>query len=412
MQPTTHQDRSATTRPAILLASRKRAALGALVALALLLALLAPALTAAQDEPPNSQIHVTAAGETVPGIAARYGVSVAELARANNLTPGRTLRAGTRLVVPAPPGQTGKIHIVRRNETIQQLALRYSVAVQDILLANNLASPSYVFVGQRLLIPVVEPPPAMPTPPPVSTPVPAATPPAPPACSGGCEALTIVSPTLGITVTSPLLVSGLGSAAGGELIVRVLDASGYEIGLGSAAASDKIGVAAPFSGTVTYAVPASSQRGRVQVYSVDPSGGAIEHLTSVVVSLQGAALDAAILELQAALEEEDYDAVNSLLAEQWTLGFFRSEGLALTADQALRQLRQSFLGPGDVTVDLSVDARKLLGDAVIFSSDVTPCHLLHRLGAGRDRRRAAALRHRRRRPDPLDRHVVHLRRHA
>lgn len=383
MQKITSQDRSPAAQPTILSTPRRQAALGALLALTLLLALLAPVLTSAQGEPPESQIHVTAAGETVPGIAARYGVSVVDLARANNLTPGRTLRAGTRLVVPAPPGQTGKVHIVRRNETIQQLAVRYGVTVQDILLANKLASPSYVFVGQRLLIPVVEPPPAMPTPPPVSTPAVTTTPAAPPACTGGCEALTVISPTAGITITSPLLVAGLGSAADGELILRVLDASGYEIGLGSAVADDALGVAAPFSGTVNYAVPASSQRGRVQVYSIDPTDGAIEHLASVVVTLQGAALDAAILALQQALEAKDYDAVESLLAEQWTLGFFRSEGMALTADRTMQQLRQSLLGPGDVTVDLSVDARKLLGDAVIFSSDVT--HVIYSTGWGPDK---------------------------
>lgn len=368
-------------RPAASPAIGRRAISSALLALALLLALLTPVATVAQDQTPNSQIHVSLAGETVPGIAARYGVSVVELARANNLTPGRVLRAGTRLVVPAPPGQSGKVHIVRRNETIQQLALRYDVAVQDILLANSLASPDYVFIGQRLLIPVIEPAPLMPTPPPVSTPAAQPTP-APSSCASGCETLTIISPTVGLTVTSPLPVVGLGSAGDGQLILRVLDASGFEIGLGSAAASDALGVSTPFSGSVTYAVPASSQLGRVQVYSVDARDGAIEHLASVMVTLEGAGLDEAILTLQQALETKDYDAVETLLAEPWTLGFFRSEGLALTADQALRQLRQSYLGLGDVTVDLSVDARKLLGDAVIFSSDVT--HVIYSTGWGPD----------------------------
>lgn len=112
------------------------------------------------------------------------------------------------------------------------MALRYDVSVQDILLANNLASPDYALMGQRLLIPVVEPPP-MPTPPPVSTPT--ARPDSGRAgCASNCETLTIISPTYGMTITSPLLVAGLGSAADGELVLRVLDVSGFEIGLGNA----------------------------------------------------------------------------------------------------------------------------------------------------------------------------------
>ena len=147
MSQDTHRDRPRETAPSIFPASGRRVIPGALLTLALLLALLTPLISAAQGEPPNSQIHITIAGETLPGIAARYGVSVLDLARANNLTAVRSLRAGTQLVVPAPPGQTGKTHIVRRDETIQQLALRYDVSVQDILLANHLTSPDYVFIG-------------------------------------------------------------------------------------------------------------------------------------------------------------------------------------------------------------------------------------------------------------------------
>lgn len=367
---------SAKARPAT---HSPRALRAAVATLALLAALLTPVLTTAQPEQPGSQIHVTVAGETLPGIAARYGVPVRDLARANNLLPGSVLRAGTRLMVPAPPGQTGKVHIVRRNETLQQLALRYGVTVEDILLANDLASPDYLFVGQRLLMPVGGPPPAMPTPPPVSTPALPAPTAEPSACPGGCEALRIISPTLGLTVTSPLLVSGVGASAEGQLTLRVLDASGFEIGLDSVSVSD---VAGPFTGTVAYAVPASSQTGRVQVYSVDRRDGAIQHLSSVVVILQGAGLDAAITALKQAVETQDYDALAAMLDDRWTLGFYRSEGMTLSAERALRQLRQNFLGPGDVTVDLSVDARRLLGDAVMFSSDVS--HVVFSSGWGPD----------------------------
>ena len=99
MQRNKPLEKSSQTRLNGWLAPGKRAVPGWLLALALLLSLLAPAITAAQGEPPNSQIHTTIAGETLPGIAARYGVSVLDLARANNLTTVRSLRAGTRLVL-------------------------------------------------------------------------------------------------------------------------------------------------------------------------------------------------------------------------------------------------------------------------------------------------------------------------
>ncbi len=380
MQETTARAISSRVRQPVLPDTQRRALLGAL--LALMMMLTAPMMVAAREDPPRSQIHVTITGETAEGIAARYGVTLLSLARANNLMPGRVLQAGTRLVVPAPSDQTSSIHLVSRNETLQEIAALYDVTVEDLLLANNLASSVTLFIGQRLLIPVVEPPPAMFTPPPAGIPDLPASPPALPTCPGGCEALTIISPTLGITVTSPLLVAGFGSAGDGELVLRVLDATGFEIGQRRTAASNALGSAAPFIGTVTYEVPANSQPGRLQVYSVDPNDGAIEHLASVVVMLRGSELDAAIETLKRALEEKDYAAIETLLSDPWTLAFFRSEDLVLSSDQALIQLRQILLGPGDVTVDLTVDARNLLGDAVTFPPTIS--HVIYSTGWGPD----------------------------
>jgi soluble lytic murein transglycosylase-like protein len=45
--------------------------------------------------------HVVKAGESLTGIAARYGISVSRLAKANGLDPARVLLVGTRLKVPA-----------------------------------------------------------------------------------------------------------------------------------------------------------------------------------------------------------------------------------------------------------------------------------------------------------------------
>ena len=307
-------------------------------------------------------------------LAARYDVPVRALAAANGLLPGSDLRVGFRLVVPVAASQPGTIHIVRRGELLSLIAARYGVTIDEIVTANSLTDPNYVFTGQRLFIPM-QPRPAMPTPPPINFAAPAAATavgqPPTAACPGGCAALSIISPTVGLTVTSPLLISGIGSSAEGSLVVRVLNASGFEVGVGSAAIDAPAGASGLYSGTVAYGAPLKSEPGRVQVYSIDPRDGAMEALTSVVVMLAGAGQDAAIETLKDALESKDYDALLALLPERWNLGFYRSEGMTLTSEAALRQLQQNFLGPGDVTVDLSVDARKLLGGQVAFSPEVT-----------------------------------------
>jgi LysM repeat protein len=339
----------------------------------MLLLLVLPLLTTAQDEGQPLQVHVVQAGETAAGIAARYGVSLAQLVEANNLR-SLTLTTGMRLVIPALPGQSGAFHLVRRWETLPLIAARYGVSVIDLMQANGLARQGGLYVGQRLVIPTPVERPPMPTPPPIAPPA---------ACPGGCAQISILAPQRDSTVTSPVLVQGRGAAYEQTLVVRVLDAAGYEIGQGNAMIDGPLGAIGPYSGVVTWTAPANTQPGRIQVYSQSPADGAIEHLTSVTVMLQGAGLDRAVEQVKTALERQDYGALALLMTDPWNLAFFRSESLSVSRDQALEQLRNNYLGPGQVFVDLSVDARQLLAGQISVAPDVT--HVVFSTGWGADR---------------------------
>jgi LysM repeat protein len=53
----------------------------------------------------------------------------------------------------APPAEE-VVYVVQPGDTMLVIATRYEVTVQDILAANNLNDPNFVFAGQRLVIPV------------------------------------------------------------------------------------------------------------------------------------------------------------------------------------------------------------------------------------------------------------------
>jgi lipoprotein-anchoring transpeptidase ErfK/SrfK len=95
-------------------------------------------------------------GDTMLTVAARHGVRVSELARANGLRWNAWVYAGQRLRIPGGSPSTpssGGIHIVGRGETLSSIARRYGTTVNAFVQANGLGNRNFVWAGQRLSIP-------------------------------------------------------------------------------------------------------------------------------------------------------------------------------------------------------------------------------------------------------------------
>lgn len=120
--------------------------LGAVVGCAVLLtcsvAAVAPHAAAADRE------HTVRSGQTLSGIARRYGVPVSSLAAANNLRRSSTLRPGQVLRVP----EEG-VTYVRSGQTLSAIARAHDCSVGELMRLNRLRENSTLRVGQRLVLP-------------------------------------------------------------------------------------------------------------------------------------------------------------------------------------------------------------------------------------------------------------------
>ena len=110
--------------------------------------------------------HMVSAGETLAGIAGKYGTSVDSLVSANNLANPNLIRIGQQIVIaggPTPatgtaaPGTagtgtppTGATHTVGSGETLASIAARHGTTVEAIAAANGITDTSVIYVGTVL----------------------------------------------------------------------------------------------------------------------------------------------------------------------------------------------------------------------------------------------------------------------
>lgn len=121
-----------------------------------------------QTSTPASTVRYTVQyGDTLNLIAQRFGVSIYAIAQANNLADINLLRVGQVLVIPgaqgggasapspAPPASTSgaRTYTVQPGDTLNAIAARFEVYVNDLAAYNGLSLTSIIRPGQVLRIP-------------------------------------------------------------------------------------------------------------------------------------------------------------------------------------------------------------------------------------------------------------------
>lgn len=109
---------------------------------------------------PRTTEYVVRSGDTLSGIAGRYGTTVAKLRSANGMRSSR-LSVGQRLVIPATARRLNeeknaasaeRVYIVRSGDTLSAIAAANNTSIAELKRANNLRT-NRLSVGQELKLP-------------------------------------------------------------------------------------------------------------------------------------------------------------------------------------------------------------------------------------------------------------------
>jgi LysM repeat protein len=111
--------------------------------------------------------YVVQGGDTLYAISYRFGVSMMEIARENELVNFNQIYAGQELVIPEAETEeedsesttsegTEGSHVVEEGETVFTIAFQYGISWTKLVDANEIPSPYSLEVGQTLIVPPSE----------------------------------------------------------------------------------------------------------------------------------------------------------------------------------------------------------------------------------------------------------------
>lgn len=100
----------------------------------------------------NAPIYVVRRGDSLWNIAKRFGVTVADLASWNRIQNPSLIYPGQILLIP----QTASflVYRVKKGDTLWMLAQEFSTTVSKIAAVNGISNPDELYVGQLLFIPI------------------------------------------------------------------------------------------------------------------------------------------------------------------------------------------------------------------------------------------------------------------
>jgi LysM repeat protein len=104
------------------------------------------------------QSYVVKKGDTVSDLALRFGTNTGEIKKLNSLNNAHNIKKGQKLRIPARNGKKAKAngrwvtYVVKSGDSLWNIAKAFGVLVEKLIKWNNLRAPSKLRVGDRIKV--------------------------------------------------------------------------------------------------------------------------------------------------------------------------------------------------------------------------------------------------------------------
>ncbi len=104
-------------------------------------------------EPQPTITYTVRRGDTLSGIASRFGTTYQRLAQLNGISNPNRIYVGQVLRIPASSsGSSPTYYVVKRGDTLSGIASRFGTTYQKLAQLNGIRNPNRIYAGQRLRI--------------------------------------------------------------------------------------------------------------------------------------------------------------------------------------------------------------------------------------------------------------------
>lgn len=101
----------------------------------------------------NTIVYIVKRGDTLSEIALKYGTTISNIVTLNNIRNPNLIYPGQKLTININNSSTNStIYIVKKGDTLSEIALKYSTTVSNIASLNNIGNPNLIYPGQKLAI--------------------------------------------------------------------------------------------------------------------------------------------------------------------------------------------------------------------------------------------------------------------
>lgn len=121
----------------------------------IIVGLLVPTHVATAQSVGEYPIYIVQSGDTLNSIAIRFGVTVDEILAANNIADANLIGAGVQLIIPGLQGLSGILttKTVNLGDSLEILSRAYQVSQSNLIKLNRITSPAEMYVGANLVVP-------------------------------------------------------------------------------------------------------------------------------------------------------------------------------------------------------------------------------------------------------------------